>query len=426
MNIGWESSNGSEGLDGYATEKFVKDEIEKAQLGGGNGEIGAVDIEDVNFINLSIGVNLCNEAKANTGMYTEVGSFSSSTKYRHLEIKVSPGQVVKAIPGADVNYKLFVLLDEQGTILGVSNKDSGYIPTRAYITIDGVGQHCYTLTIPEGVSSIYFQYQTSVIGVANMIVIDNDMPTSYTPYIEELLLDEKVYAQNSKSAEYAKNVISPLKDKKIGFLGDSFTAGNSSYVSFITERSGCISLNYGVGGTRITLNSTAGLSFIHRVSEMDEDLDVVCVFGGINDASKYDLYNSKYGTIDDVILTNEEIQEGTEPSTFYSGVKTLLSMLITKYPGKPIVLIIPPHVLDESYVPEITAYNGIEKIVKALRECAEYYAIPTIDLYKNAQYLNNHPTNVALYRTATNNIHPNTKAHIRMSQDIQKGLEFII
>ena len=159
---------------------------------------------------------------------------------------------------------------------------------------------------------------------------------------------------------------------------------------------------------------------------MDEDLDVVCVFGGINDASKYDLYNSQYGTIDDTILTDEEIQGGTEPSTFYCGVKTLLSMLITKYPEKPIVIIIPPHVLDANYAPELTAYAGIEKIVKALRECAEYYAIPTIDLYKNAQYLNNHPTNVALYRTATNNIHPNTKAHIRMSQDIQKVLEFII
>lgn len=385
-----------------------------------------IDIEDVNFIHVTKGINLCNDDKAIVGAYSSDGSFSASTKYQYVEIKVKPGQIVKGIPGADINYKLFVLVDDNGNVLGVSNKEGEYVVTRTYTTIDGVGQHCYSLTVPEGVSMIYFQYQVSYAGLYNMLVIDNDMPSTYMPYEEKISLDEKIYVQNSKYADYANSITSPLKDKNIGFLGDSFTASDNAYHSFIAERTGCIRYNYGIGGTRITLDSTSGESFIHRVASMRDDLDIICVFGGINDASKYSLYETDHGTINDEILTDEEIQNGTEPLTFYSGVKTLISMLIAKYPEKSIVMIIPPHVLDATYEPALTAYNGIAKIVNALRECAEYYAIPTIDLYKNAQYLNNHPTNVALYRTAMNNIHPNTKAHIRMSYDIQKGLENII
>ena len=385
-----------------------------------------IDIEDVNFIHVTKGINLCNDDKAIVGAYSSDGSFSASTKYQYVEIKVKPGQVVKGIPGADINYKLFVLVDDNGNVLGVSDKEGEYVVTRTYTTINGTGQHYYSLTVPEGVSMIYFQYQVSYAGLYNMLVIDNDMPSTYMPYEEKISLDEKIYVQNSKYADYANSITSPLKDKNIGFLGDSFTASDNAYHSFIAERTGCIRYNYGIGGTRITLDSTSGESFIHRVASMRDDLDIICVFGGINDASKYSLYETDHGTINDEILTDEEIQDGTEPLTFYSGVKTLISMLIAKYPEKPIVMIIPPHVLDATYEPALTAYNGIAKIVNALRECAEYYAIPTIDLYKNAQYLNNHPTNVALYRTAMNNIHPNTKAHIRMSYDIQKGLENII
>lgn len=386
-----------------------------------------ITIDDVDFIDVVTGINACNNNNSKIGFYNAEGVYSSSSNYRHNEIEVEPGQILKGITGNDVNYKIFVLLDDNNDIIGVTSKDSTYITTRKYMTIDSVGYFCYEFTVPEGVSKIYYQYEASMIGVSDMIVIDSDMPSSYTPYIEELMLYENIYAQNSKKAEYANNIISSLNGKNIGFLGDSFTASATSYHSFIAQRTGCIAHNYGVGGTRIALDCDSGLSFIHRVANMQNDLDMICVFGGINDASKYELYSSRYGTIEDAILTDEEIADGvTEPSTFYAAVKTLLSQLMTKYPEKPIVLIIPPHVLDASYEPSITAYAGIKKIVDALRECAEYYAIPTIDLYKNAQYLNNHQSNVALYRTATNNIHPNTKAHILMSYDIQKALENII
>lgn len=419
----------------FKDDKYYKPtsfDDENVSFGGGAivdpGDI-EVDLSDYATKELTEGINKLNDGEHILGYYDGDGNFKTSTgKYRHVILSVEPGQVLTGITDTNINYKSFVVVDDSDNIIGVSNSSGTYITTRKYVVLDGTGYHAYSFTIPEGIHKIYFQYSNTLLGAADMLVIDEDIPSTYVPYEKRMMLDKEITVYNSINAEYASKITSPLKGKNIGFLGDSFTAGTTSYTSYIVERTKCIEYNYGVGGTRISLDSeSAGLSFIHRVAGMDENLDIICVFGGINDASKYDLTNSLYGTIDDAIMTDEEIADGvTEPSSFYGAVKTLLSQLIYKYPEKLIVMVIPPHVLDESFEPSITAYIGIDKVVKALRECAEYYGIPTIDLYKNAQYLNNHPSNVALYRTATNNIHPNSKGHLAMSYDIQKGIENLV
>lgn len=388
-----------------------------------------VDLSDYATTELVVGVNKLNDSAHILGYYDADANFvASSGKYRHVILNVEPGQILTGVTDASINYKAFAVVDDNDNVIGVSNSSGTYIATRKYVTIDGTGYHAYNFTVPEGIHKIYFQYSNTLLGIADMLVINDVIPSTYVPYEERLMLDIQLTALNSVNAEYANKIASPIAGKHIGFLGDSFTAGDTTYTSYIAERTKCIEYNYGVGGTRIALDSeTAGLSFIHRVADMNEKLDIICVFGGINDASKYELTNAKYGNIEDVIMTDEEIADGvTEPSSFYSAVKTLLSQLIYKYPEKLIVMVIPPHVLDATFNPTITAYIGIDKVVKALRECAEYYGIPTIDLYKNAQYLNNHPSNVAIYRTATNNIHPNAKGQLAMSYDIQKGIENFI
>ena len=389
-------------------------------------DVGNVDLSGYATTELVSGINKLNDNAHILGYYDANANFVNSTgKYRHVIIDVEPGQVLKGITDNNFNYKCFVVVDDNDNVLGVTASSGTYVATREYVTVDSVGYYAYSFTIPEGIHKIYFQYTNTMLGKTDMLVIDTNIPTSYVPFEEHLMLDKDILAYNSMNSERAMQLTSSLNGKTIGFLGDSFTASASSYISYIAERTGCTSINYGVGGTRISLDvDGAGLSFIHRVVGMDENLDIICVFGGINDASKYDLTNSRYGTIDDAIMTDEEIADGvTEPSSFYSAVKTLLSQLIYKYPEKLIVMVIPPHVLDASFNPSLTAYIGIDKVVKALRECAEYYGIPTIDLYKNAQYLNNHPSNVALYRTASDNIHPNAKGQLAMSYDIQKGIE---
>ena len=226
----------------------------------------------------------------------------------------------------------------------------------------------------------------------------------------------------------------PLKNKRIGFLGDSFTDVSYYYGKKIADRVECIEFNYGVQGSRVFEDNswTSGgqlvtkEAFWKRVLKMDLNLDCICIYGGINDSSTSRIYKTNLGTIDDNALSETDINNGSVPSTFYSAYKTVIELAMTKYPQKKILIIIPPHVLNATYSPSIKAYNGIEKIIEAERKVAEYYGIKVCDLYKNCQELNNFSGNVATYRIGdSDDIHPNNLGHEAMSVLIQKSLEDI-
>ena len=82
---------------------------------------------------------------------------------------------------------------------------------------------------------------------------------------------------------------------KIGFLGDSITAGagasapGKTYAAVLCEKIGAKEINYGVGGTRIARQKRASEDslydeyFLQRAKKINEDLDFLFVFGGTND-----------------------------------------------------------------------------------------------------------------------------------------------
>lgn len=229
-------------------------------------------------------------------------------------------------------------------------------------------------------------------------------------------------------------VNSKLYGKKIGYLGDSFTGLSINYTQFIQNRSGSISYNYGVGGSRIYNANTyqdGGVTvtkqpFWKRVSAMDSSLDMICVFGGINDALVSSIYSTNLGTINDATVTQTDIDNGTYPSTFCSAFKTTLELIMSKYVGKKILVIIPPKVLNASYNPTMVAYNGIEAIIEKEIKIAKMYSIPVCNLYDNCIEMNNYITNVQTYRQATNDIHPNGNGEEAMSVYIENSLLDII
>lgn len=128
-----------------------------------------------------------------------------------------------------------------------------------------------------------------------------------------------------------------LKGKKVVFLGDSITAGSGAscvengYVSVFGKISGADVRNYGIGGTRIarqkqpSCEPTHDLDFVQRVDDMDEDADIVAVFGGTND---YGHGDAPLGTF-----------ESRDVYTFYGAMHTLCQKLINKYPKAVIFLL---------------------------------------------------------------------------------------
>ncbi|MBQ3088540.1 MAG: SGNH/GDSL hydrolase family protein [Clostridia bacterium] len=167
-----------------------------------------------------------------------------------------------------------------------------------------------------------------------------------------------------------------IKGLKINFLGDSITAGSGAsdketcFVSLMQNKYGAVSRNYGIGGTRIARKVTPSENAVYdqdycgRFSEMDDDADMVFVFGGTNDFGHGDAPLGKF-------------TDRTE-YTFYGALHTLFTGLINKYPTSKICVITPLHRLVE----EKPEYKLID-FVNAVREVAEFYSLPVLDLYAN-------------------------------------------
>lgn len=178
-----------------------------------------------------------------------------------------------------------------------------------------------------------------------------------------------------------------LKGIKINFLGDSITQGvgasceQAIYHAVLKKEAGlAVTRNYGISGTRFALqNGTTEIpkndyvdtnSFCERFDQMDNDADVVIVFGGTND----------YGHGDAAIGCFAD----RTPETFYGACHFLFSGLIKKYIGKTIVIMTPLHRIGEMLIPpekEAGDFGTLRKYVNIIKEVSEYYSLPVLDLF---------------------------------------------
>ena len=179
-----------------------------------------------------------------------------------------------------------------------------------------------------------------------------------------------------------------LEGLKINFLGDSITEGAGTsgkdkiFHALLKEECGLLEArNYGIGGTRIARQQGSDWrewnerwdenSFCERFDKMDDDADVVVVFGGTNDFGHGD---APIGGFTD-----------RTPDTFYGACHFLFRGLSKKYIGKPIVIMTPLHRVNEKKntgTAKGAVYAPLKTYVEIIREVAEYYSLPVLDLYK--------------------------------------------
>ena len=178
-----------------------------------------------------------------------------------------------------------------------------------------------------------------------------------------------------------------LKGKKVNFLGDSITEGvgascfDNIYHQVMKREYGLAEARaYGISGTRIARQTKPSdwekfdHDFCERYETMDDDADIVVVFGGTNDFGHGD---APIGNIND-----------RTPYTFYGALRYLFEGLINKYPAATIVMMTPMH----RYNDESTRGDGekpyncgtLRDYVNVIREVADYYSIPVMDLYANS------------------------------------------
>ena len=192
-----------------------------------------------------------------------------------------------------------------------------------------------------------------------------------------------------------------LQGKVINVLGDSITEGVGAsdpglrFTDVLARQFGCRVNNYGISGSRIARQVVVTAEpydrdFCMRVDEMDADADAVVIFGGTND----------YGHGEAPLGANGDRQ----PDTFYGACHYLMDHLLTRYPGKPVLICTP-----------LRVYRDI------LLEVAFQYSLPVLDLYATSGI---QPANPAILRALLpDGLHPSDAGHALLARRIGLALE---
>lgn len=209
-----------------------------------------------------------------------------------------------------------------------------------------------------------------------------------------------------------------LKGKKIAFLGDSITEGagvsdkSNIFWNILGQQTGAQVYGYGIGGTRIARQHKPSacaqwdLDFISRVDSMIDDADIVVVFGGTNDFGHGD---APFGVMSD--RTND---------TFYGALHVLYQKLCQRYPSAQIVVMTPTHRSSEDEIglneQGVRRAGKLADYAEAIRQVAEVYSIPVLDLFRVSGIQPKIPAQKELFMP--DGLHPNDAGHRRIAQKL--------
>lgn len=212
-----------------------------------------------------------------------------------------------------------------------------------------------------------------------------------------------------------------LKGKTIVFLGDSITEGvgascTENRFSDVLVRMAEFgnSYNHGISGTRIARQQVIDRehlrwdenSFCERFVRMEDDADIVLVFGGTND---YGHGDAPFGTFEDRTM-----------DTYCGAVHYLMRGLIEKYPAAKIVFVTPLHRQNDA-VPNASNHLPLKAYVDKIRETAEYYSIPVLDLYASANICPDIQLQREMY--VPDGLHPNDAGAEKIAMRMKSFLE---
>ena len=228
-----------------------------------------------------------------------------------------------------------------------------------------------------------------------------------------VIVKNSAIVSDTQKTDFLTGATNAIGKKVINCLGDSFTAPIISWVYFLEARTGCLCNNYGQSNSRVSIDTLDTQSFLTRYASMDTDADITIIFGGINDAASIKTHAIELGTIDSTL----------DNTTFYGALKLLIEDIKALMPSKKIIGVIPP-----DFAPNDNYQNTLPLVQQACRDVYEKYAIPYADLKKECQEMWEESSasgynNVTYRQAGSNNWHPSTLGHEKISEVIQGTLQ---
>ena len=284
------------------------------------------------------------------------------------------------------------------------------------------GQWSSTLTVPSGVNNFRFCYPMKDEKTAYVTIKGN---VNITP---KLYLNESLYNTTKEKLRIDFSIESVLKGKKINVLGDSNSSLDyltPNWLQVLANKTGAIINNFGVSGTTIAYNenreNNLGKCFANRVSELS-DGDVTLILGGTNDV-------------------NSQIPLGnwndTTNATLYGAINIIITTLLNKFPGKPIIWFAPMQDRNSCKNKPVgnlettvlgasaTANVNYTLLIGAIKLKCRQYSIRFVNLYEESG-INGYDTNYVYYRNATDTVHMSLLSHEIIGNIAIKELEKVI
>ena len=148
--------------------------------------------------------------------------------------------------------------------------------------------------------------------------------------------------------------------------------------------------------------------------------------GAIVIAAAAYLSNSLFGSLDAFwaiaagLLVGMNDGATTEIYTFYGACHYLMNRLIERFPGKAIFIMTPIHRVTEDNMKGdgYKAYNvaPLKTYVEIIREVAEYYSLPVLDLYAVSGI--QPKVDIIRERYCPDGLHPNDAGHVLLTEKI--------
>lgn len=216
-----------------------------------------------------------------------------------------------------------------------------------------------------------------------------------------------------------------MKIKKVNLLGDSITWGYApitgerllnNYGEVLKKKLNLERLNnYGINSSTLADEKNAVEPMCLRYKQMNDEADMVIVFGGTNDYGRDEFFIS-LGNISD-----------TNISTVYGALKEICSGLKEKYPHAILLFVTPlqraiiENGCNLKYAKTLKNNLGytLEDVSNAIKEVCQTYKIDVFDLYQECDI----NTNEDCLRYLPDGLHPTEEYHGILAEKIVNFIE---
>ena len=242
----------------------------------------------------------------------------------------------------------------------------------------------------------------------------------------------------------AVGAATPWTGKKVAFLGDSIADPAQTnrpqriYWQYLAENLGLEPHVYAVSGYQWDRVYKAAQKM---KQEMGGDVDAIFIFAGTNDYMSSIPLGEWYDVAEEEVFLKGKTLKlprrrfSRDMKTFRGRVNTVMDFLKTNFPDQQIAIMTPLHrghydLGDKNVQPEETVPNALgrhlEDYVAVLREAADIWSVPVIDLYRESGLFPMNDAYAKCFRYAGPNVwdklHPNTEGHRRIAKTIAARL----